>query len=217
MATRERLVDRGTRRGRRLLIELGEELRNARLLAGLSQSALARAAGTSAPQISRIEHGEHEAVSLVVLARLYAVVGNDLTARAYPVGNPLRDAAHLRLLERFRGRLSPALGWRTEVPLPLPGDARAWDGVVSGDGWLIGVEAETRLHDLQALERRVALKRRDGAVERVVLVVADTRSNRRVIAAHEPELRRWLPLPGRQALSALASAREPSDSAFVLV
>ena len=69
-------------------------------------------------------------------------------------------------------------------------DQRAWDAVITtvaqaGDGrprrCLIGVEAETRLRDLQALQRRLALKRRDGGVDRVILLVADTRSNRAIL------------------------------------
>ena len=39
-----------------------------------------------------------------------------------------------------------------------------------------------RLGDVQALLRRVDLKRRDDPTERFLLLVADTRHNRRVVA-----------------------------------
>jgi hypothetical protein len=39
-------------------------------------------------------------------------------------------------------------------------------------GLRIGVEAETRARDRQELQRRVALKRRDGGVDRVILLLA---------------------------------------------
>ncbi len=64
-----------------------------------------------------------------------------------------------------------------------PRDRRAWDAVIEGQGWRIGVEAETRLHDVQSLLRRVALKQRDGAVSAVILLVNDTANNRRVLGS----------------------------------
>ena len=100
------------------------------------------------------------------------MVGLDLSVRTFPNGSPLRDKAHLALLERFRGRLSPKLSVRAEVPLPISGDLRAWDLVILRAGEPIGVEAETRLLDLQAIERKIALKMRDGRIDRVVLLVS---------------------------------------------
>ena len=69
-------------------------------------------------------------------------------------------------------------GWRTEVPLLIPGDLRAWDATIARTGFVIGVEAETRLRDLQAAARRTNLKQRDGELDHVILLVADTRANR---------------------------------------
>ena len=73
--------------------------------------------------------------------------------RLYPDGDPVRDAAQLGLLERFRRRLPAGARWETEVPLPIQGDRRAWDALVGLRGRRAGCEAETRLTDLQALER----------------------------------------------------------------
>lgn len=215
--TRERLVDRGTLRGKRLLTDLGDELRHARLAGGLTQKELGRAARLSAPQISRIERGQHTAVSLLVLTRLSAVLGLDLAVRAYQNGSPVRDAAHLRLLQRLRDRLAPGVAWRTEVPLPISGDGRSWDAIVARNGWTVAVEAETRLRDLQALQRRIALKMRDGDMDRVVLLVADTRTNRTRIREHAPELRAWLPLAGRSALASLGEGSPPMESSLILL
>ncbi len=50
-------------------------------------------------------------------------------------------------------------------PLPIPGDRRAWDALVASGGRRAGCEAETHLGDIQALERKLALKLRDGAVD----------------------------------------------------
>ena len=64
------------------------------------------------------------------------------------------------------------------------------------------VEAETRLDDLQALERRIYLKQRDLGIRRVILLVADTRHNRAVLEAH-PELLERFPVSTRACLLAL--------------
>ena len=48
MATRERPIDRGRARGKRMLREFAEEFRAARREAGLSQRAVANASGSHA-------------------------------------------------------------------------------------------------------------------------------------------------------------------------
>ena len=57
--------------------------------------------------------------------------------------------------------------------MPIPGDRRAWDARVVIDGRRAGCEVEMQLLDLQALERRLALKLRDGDVDILLLVVAE--------------------------------------------
>lgn len=188
-------------------------------MAGVSLATVARATGISASALSRIERGAATSVSLDHLARIGAVVGLDVRVRAYPAGDPVRDAAQIRLLERCRARLAPALTFRTEVPLPIEGDLRAWDawiaGFESGLSEGLAVEAETRLSDFQAQSRRLVLKMRDGGVGAVLLVVADTRTNRAVLRATAASLRELFPIPARHALGALASGRHPGGSALV--
>ncbi len=113
-------------------------------------------------------------------------------------------------------RLHPVLGWRTEVPLPITNDRRAWDALIRGIGWLLAVEAETVLDDLQAAERRIALKQRDGSMEHVLLLVAATRRNRRALAAH-PNAFPGFSRDARAVLRALAAGRDPGCSAIVLL
>jgi hypothetical protein len=152
----------------------------------------------------------------VNLALMAAVLGLDLPLRAYPGDDPVRDAAQLALLARFRTRL-PNIRHTAEVPLNIPGDRRAWDEVASGSGWSTPVEAETRLRDVQALERRLALKLRDGGRDRLVLLVADTRHNRRVLRLTGDSLRAAFPVYGRDALAALDQGRCPSGSSIILL
>jgi len=217
VASREGPADRGRRRARELLVDLGREARNARLGAGLSQGSVARAAATSRSSVSRIERGRAPRASVDRVTTVLAVVGLDLGARAYPAGPPIRDVAHLRLLARFRARIGPSWRWRPEVPIGGTGDLRAWDGVLVRDGRVVAIEAETRLHDVQALLRRVAAKRRDGAADRLVLVVADTRANREVAQVARPEFVAAFPADARSAWLALAAGLPPPDDALVLV
>ncbi len=176
-----------------------------------------RAVGMSGPQVCRIERGCSPEVSIAALCRLLAVVGLELSARAYPAGEPTRDRAHLALLGRFRACLHGSLRWRMEAPFPIPGDLRAWDGHVGGVGWRVGVEAETRPVDLQALQRRLALKLRDGGVDALILLLSDTRHNRGLLRAHADDLVERFPVPGRRALELLAAGVPPGGNAIVML
>jgi HTH-type transcriptional regulator / antitoxin HipB len=218
MPTRDRPADIGGRRARLIIGQLGEELLRARIDRGLSQASVAAAAGISRSQISRIERAEVQGVSVLALARLLAVVGLELSARAYPKGSPIRDRAQLALLARFRVAIGPSVTVRGEVPLPTTGDLRAWDLVLAVDRGRIAVEAETRPRDVQALQRRVELKLRDDpTITSVVLLLADTRHNRSLMREHGPALRTDFAKGGPEILRALGNGRDPGGSGVVLM
>ena len=217
MATNERPRDRGRRRGEQLLDELLRELRDARIGEDLSQAVVGAAVGLSDSQYSLIERGRHRKVSLVTMAELLSIVGLELTARAYPVGGGLRDAGQLALLARFRERCSRTFVWRTEVPIPIDRDLRAWDAALVAPRLRIGVDAETRLRDVQAVDRRVMLKLRDSGFERAVLLVAATRSNRRALREAGSGLEANYPVPTRPALGALAEGSDPGGNCLILL
>ena len=151
MVTRDRRADRGHRDARRRLAAIGDELREARLSAGLSQREVAAAVGISHAEISRVELAQSPRVAYERLAAIGAALGLDVSIRAFPAGEPVRDAAQLALLSRLRGRLAHSLRWRTEVPLQLDGDRRAWDAEIRGADWRAVVDAESRLRDVQAM------------------------------------------------------------------
>jgi transcriptional regulator with XRE-family HTH domain len=219
VASTERLIDVASRRARTIVRSLGEELHNARLDRGLSQLCVGKAAGVSQARVSRIERGDLEAVSLRDMARLLSVVGLELSARAYASGRPVRDEAHRVLLEKLRAGSASTLRWRFETPIPLLGDQRAWDATISSaDRWRVAVEAETRLRDIQALQRRVALKQRDDpSVQCVVLLVAGTRSNRDLLRDHLEALREQFPATQPQVLRTLSEGRSPGENGIVLL
>lgn len=217
MPTRERPADRGRRRAREAVDRLRLEHREARVAEGLSLRAVARALGVSHTQVRRFERGELRAPNAEFMSASCAVVGLDLALRAYPAGNALRDRAQLALLERFKRRLHPALGWRTEVPLPIPGDLRAWDAETGCDDWTVRIDAETSVRDGQRLARTLALKARDSGPGHVVLLVSDTRANRASIAIVREGLRALLPLDTRGVLAALGAGRDPGAGGVVLL
>ena len=217
MAANERFVGRARRLGREAVEKVGREIHDARVALGLSQAEVARKAGLSRPKVGRIERGDHAKASLTELVPVAAVVGLELSVKAFPVGTAYRDRAHAALLERFRRLLHAALKWATEIPLPNPGDLRAWDAMVTGTDFRVGIEAETRARDGQALERRINSKQRDGLVDAVILVLADTRSNRAFLRERSASFDASFPVSASDALSALAAGRCPGGNAVVLV
>ena len=220
MPTRQRQVDRGTARGRSVLADLLRDAESARLDRNLSYASIGQAIGLDRAQVARIFRGRSPSVSVIRVAQLLSVVGFELGARAYPGGPPIRDAAQLSLISRFRRELHGSLTWRGEVPvieIPGSGDRRAWDGAVLGADRSIRVEAETRPRDVQALVRRIALKQRDAQVECVILVLTDSRLNRELVRSAEPDLRSLFPEAPRVALRSLRAGRAPRQNAMLLL
>jgi transcriptional regulator with XRE-family HTH domain len=221
MPPSDRRIDRGRRRAQQDRAAIGEELRRARLMRGWSLDEAGRQASMSGSQASRIERGLHRAVTHEQLVCLGAAVGLEIRIRAYPGAEGPLDRAQLRLLDRLRRLVPSTVEMRTEVALPDPTDQRAWDAVLTGlresDGssTRLMVEAETRLADVQAQLRRLALKARDGQAAAVLLVVADTRHNRAALDLAESTLDADFPVAARSALPALRAGRHPGGSAVI--
>jgi transcriptional regulator with XRE-family HTH domain len=216
MPTRETPIQRAARRSMWLLRRIGEELRVARVGSAMSTREVATLVGVSHTQVLRIERGLAPHVDIGLLARLAAVLGCDLSMGIHPVGAPVRDKAHLALLAKFAARLDPSIDWQTEVPIPIPGDSRSADGVAATVDFGAIVEAETRLDDVQAAERRLRTKQRDLALARAILLVSDTRHNRQVID-QVPELRRAFPIDTRHCLAALGRGADPGGDCLVIL
>jgi transcriptional regulator with XRE-family HTH domain len=217
MDSRERPVDIGAAHARELLSRLPAEACSVRLGLGLSQADVAAALGISRAQYSRIERGRSPDLSISMACRIFAVLGYELAVNAYPTGDPIRDAAHAALLERLHVVCHRSLIWRTEVPLPTPGDPRAWDATILGQVFRAGVEAETRFRDQQALDRRLGLKERDGGLDLLILLFLDTRSNREAVRLHEAWVENRFPIPGSRALELLAAGVSPGGNALILL
>lgn len=216
MPVRERVVALGRRRGHQLNRIIGDELRHGRRAAGMSQASLGAMVGLSQAEIGRIERGAAPWLTVVNASVALSAVGLQLWAKVFPAGPPLRDAAHLRLLSDFEARLHPAIHRHREWPIPDDRDRRAIDLLLTGLPLAVGVEAETVLADLQALEREVNLKQRDASLQRMILVVRASRRNREIIRAADG-LRAAFPVSTRRALTALAAGQDPGGNALVII
>ena len=97
-----------------------------------------------------------------------------------------------------------------------PGDMRAWDLVIDGPG-TVGIDAETRLRDIQATQRRCEMKWRDSGLDRVVLLVAATRHNRRVLREHRGALGSTFPADTAEILGELRRGRVPARNGIVVI
>lgn len=199
-----------------LLSRTADGLATGRRTSGLSLREVGRRVSVGHDRIARAERGDPNALTIELAARVAAVLGLELSVSLHPDGDPVRDKAHLALLERFRLRLGPGVRWRTEVPIPIEGDRRSADAVLDAGGSDILVEAETHLADIQQLERGIGGKQRDLGIGRVILLVADTRHNRAVID-RVPELSRQFPIGTRACLFALALGRDPGGDALVVL
>jgi transcriptional regulator with XRE-family HTH domain len=218
VSSREQRRDRADRYTRESLIEIGKAFRESRVGEGFTMAGVGRVAGLSRWEIARYERGELLNGTLLQLNRMAQATGQRLSLKLYPDGDPVRDIASVRLLERLRSRLPPVFRWRTEVPLHGSTGLRAWDAIVEAHRERTAIEAETVIRDGQALQRRLRLKLRDDStVSQLILLVADTRGNRAALEAIRGLLRDTFPLDTREVLQALAQGRHPAANGLVIL
>jgi transcriptional regulator with XRE-family HTH domain len=218
MATRTTRLERADANARAIVDEALREFDSARLALGLSMADVGQAVGMSRSQVGRLVRREIPDVSVRQICRLHAAVGLIDTMRAFPAGDPLRDAGQVRLLERTHERVAPIIGWHIERGVGKLGDLRAWDVVLDGHGCVDAIEAVTRFGDAQALQRRAMQKLRDDpAILHLFMVIADTRLNRAALAARRDSMRTGFPLDSRAVMTALGHGRCPGASGIVVV
>jgi transcriptional regulator with XRE-family HTH domain len=203
-----------------LLRAYANEVRDARLTSGLSQDVIARRIGWSVSKISRLESASSKSTRLIDAVILADAVGLELSVKAYPGTRPTRDAPQARSLHRLLAHVGKPLEYRLEAPLPAKEgsfERRAWDALLTErgtSGGQTGLELEQRLYDVQAQTRRALLKWRDGGVERLLLVIADTRGNRRVVDEF-PDYFRQIPRLRTAAVIRLLEAGTRPPTGFV--
>ncbi len=197
---------------------MGRELRLARRIAGVSQATLATRAGMSDSQLSRLEKGRSVRVTLDQLCRAARAAELETSIKLYPTGVTIRDRVQLGLLARFEEILAPPIRVRREVPLPIVGDLRAWDARITDGRRTASIEAESKIVDAQALQRRLEAKVRDDPGRGVVILVLNrTAHNRTVLSAHREAFRALLPLDGAAILRHLRRGEVPPTGGIVML
>jgi transcriptional regulator with XRE-family HTH domain len=200
-----------------VLLEIGRELRLARIVGGMTQGRVGGMLRVSGAHVSRIEHGKVTSASVSYLMRHAAAVGLRLYTRTFPAGRRILDGPQLDLLNAFNRRLHASWRRELEVPVPIAGDYRAADEVIRIPTCSCAVEAITRFADFQAQSRAAHVKARDLGVDRLILVVKGSHANRRALREASRVARDAFPVGTREALRALAAGRDPGGDAFLLL
>jgi transcriptional regulator with XRE-family HTH domain len=204
---KSRAADVGRKRGKYVARRFGQELRLARMGAGLTQAQVAARADVSQQVVSEAERG-HIDISLDTRCRLTAACGHELGLRLYPVATvSLRDSGQLAIAQSIASAAHPA--WTAELEHPVaPGDLRAADLLLGLPDEILHIEIERALVDAQAQLRAAQIKRttlaeQDARPIRLVIAVPSTRVSRERIAQISDLVRQTLPVASRDIWRAI--------------
>jgi transcriptional regulator with XRE-family HTH domain len=216
-------IREGDRQLRNTTSRFGDEVRQLRLRAGVSQAAVARAVGVHRSVVCRIEAG-NTGVGLRTRARVAAVVGGDLRLVCYGGASPiLVDAAHARLSQSVLDMCHSR--WRITVEAPVPGPGRrSSDLRLSSGPDIVLIEIETHVRSLEAIirecqEKRVAVATRVGAARvHIVLALPRTRHHQAIVRAHPTILATAFPIASSRLEAAMigVDGRWPGDGVLWL-
>ena len=194
---------------------LGSIFRAVRIRQGWRQSDVAQRASVSAATVSRLERGRFDGVSVGTVGAVGAALDVRLEWTAHWRGGELDRmlrAGHSAMHERV-ARLLAAAGWEVapEVSFSIYGERGVIDVLArhQANGSLLVVELKTQLVDVQGLIGAVDRYRRLApriAADRgwsvgpvsTWVVMQETATNRRRVAAHAVVLRSAFPQDGRQ-------------------
>ena len=217
MANRQSAQREAGRFGDWMLHESGRELRVARIVAGKRQADVAELLGTTISHVSRVEHGLIKGLGIPALTKHAAAVGLKPWLKFFPaISRPL-DRAQLALLAQFRERLGPRWHVVVEATMPIAGDLRAADALISIEGCRCMVEIITRLADFQGQLRAARIKLRDLGADRLIFVVYGTTTNRRAIRDMGTALTDAFPVGTKVALARLGAGLDPGGDALILL
>ena len=148
--------------------------------AGLSQEAIGEAMGVSHSRVGRFERGERGALTRISWVPTSRLLGMDLSLRAYPSADPLRDGASARCSSGCAARSTRRSAGGRKSPSPFRVTCgrgtrkfdRPTDPGASGSKPRCGSPTARR----SSAGSRCKL--RDGGEGHLLLLVADTRANR---------------------------------------
>jgi transcriptional regulator with XRE-family HTH domain len=206
---RHRPADTGRARAIFVRRRLGEELRIARMAAGLTQSQVAVVAGVTQSHVSAVERGTRN-VSLKAACLLAASAGHELAVRLFPTDAvSLRDSGQAAMAGAIVDAAHPT--WHAYLEMPVSKtDRRAADLVLVGQREVLHLEIERRLVDFQAQLRAATLKRESLATRfaqpvHLILVLPDRKSSRYAVRELERIVSRTMPVASARIRRAIAS------------
>jgi hypothetical protein len=177
--------------------------------------------GLSQPQYWRTEADEVHDLSLTRLCEMASLLGLDVTLTFHPLGDPIRDTGQQAVGGRFDRLLASVWVVTNETLLPMPGDTRAWDKLLrlpsEPERYLVGVDLESRIRDIQDLVRRTRLRERDGGADDILIVLSDSATNRRLADQLRAALGADYTCSGRAILAALRAGRRLPGSGVILI
>jgi transcriptional regulator with XRE-family HTH domain len=217
MGTRETRVQRGRRQGDALVPTVVSELRTARQVGGISQRSLATELGWSQSEVNRLEQFHFPTVSLIRMAEIASVLGLELSIGIHPLGEAIRDKGQQPLIGRFLDIVHDVYRRTREVPLPNAGDLGSWEVLLRLDDFLVGVEAEARLRDVQRFVRRIRQRELYGGVDEILVVLSRTSHNGRLADHLRDALGERFSVPPRELIDALRAGRRIPGSGVILV
>jgi transcriptional regulator with XRE-family HTH domain len=206
---------------------IGHVVRTLRIRQGWRQQDLAVRSRVSRSTVARIERGQLRSITLERLRRVMEVLNArlDLIAR-WNAGDldRLLSARHSAMHEAVANAFGQLVDWEIvpEVSFSIYGergviDMLAWHAVTRT---LLVIEMKTEIVDVNELMGKADQRRRlavevaadrgwQAALVAVWVLVADSRTNRRRLAAHRTVLRAAFPVDGRSVASWLRRPSRP--------
>jgi transcriptional regulator with XRE-family HTH domain len=217
MPAKDERSSKGLLIGDRIVAAVLTELRNARLDANLSQAALAKKLGWTQTRYSRFERNA-DPITVEDVCLVAIVLGLKPRFDLYRVDEGLRDQGSVGLVNRFCALLSPVWLVMREAPFPNLGDFRSWDVLLRlGSSFRVGVEAETRLRELEGLVRRIRQRELHGDVNEILVVLSRSGHNRSNVDAFRTALGPSYLTPSGDLLAALRTGRQVPGSGVILL
>jgi len=210
-------LSRGQVTGARTVAALLSEVKTARHEANLSQDALSKRLGWTQTRYSQFERNA-DPISVEDACVVATVLGMTPRFDLHRVEEGLRDQGGQRLIGRFCSLLSPLWIVRREAPFPTLGDLRSWDMLIRlGTSFRAGIEAETRLRELEELVRRIRQRELHGGVDEVLIVLSKSAHNRSHVSALRSALGASYSTLPRELLTALRAGRPLPGSGVILL
>jgi transcriptional regulator with XRE-family HTH domain len=217
MPAKDARLSRGQVAGARAVAALLAEVRTARHEANLSQDALSKRLGWAQTRYSRFERNA-DPITVEDVCLVAAVLALRPRFDLHRVDEGLRDQGGQRLIERFCGLLSPVWIVRREAPFPTLGDLRSWDVLIRvGTSFRAGIEAETRLRELEELVRRIRQRELHGGVDEILIVLSNSAHNRSNVNALRSALGASYTTSPRELIGALRAGRPLPGSGVILL